>query len=927
MKRSYRYLPLLIILSLVIYFTYEAYATSTGRVLRTSTYDGGCGGSGCHGTGSSSSTSLSLISGNLTVDPNTTNNFTIRVSNSSKERAGINIAAKTTITGSTNIGNLEAPVGSGLQVLVDELTHVSPKAMSNGNADFDFTWKAPAKPGKYYLRAAGNAVNNDNTSSGDQWNWMTPMELIVRGIEILEPIPGNNFCAGNTMTIKWNSAGVEDIKIELSTNSGQSWGVVLNNSFKAVGGNWTWNIPNDFQQGPNFRIKLSDVANPNISSEMSGDFGIYGQFSITSHPTSKEMCPGESLTLSVSTIGTGLKYQWRKNGFNIPNATDSVLVISNVNSGTTGFYGVVVSSNCYSPITSTEANIQIRTPTSIRKQPTEVITCLGNTPIFQVEADGHFVTYQWYKDNRAINNATTPELKILDVKTSDIGSYYCEVKGFCGTVKSNTVPLTINEAPKITTQPLSQTTCEKKNITFKIVASGLLNNYEWYFNNNKITSSSIPDFVLNNVGVQNQGEYYCIVRNNCGEPVTSNVVQLTVNLLPRITSQPKNLMLMAGEPAEFTVIAENAKSYLWRKNGTAIPDAREATYRIETTTADDNGDYDCLVTNECGNVTSIKANLLVIEPEPGARIKLSSGSIDFGITYPDVVIDSTFDSFISNIGNQILKIDSIKILNAIDTLKFFELLSEGSYEIEQDESIPINIKLTPDSLGLQNAKLRIYSNAINDIGDINIVTNVAKWDAISNKSLIDFEDVLIGDSNELGFRIFNQSDFPLSISGATISCDDFYLLSPEIPAIVDAKSSKDFLIKFEPTKTEKYDCKIEIDSYRTLKKITVKLSGVGKGTGVNDSDNLISNLSAFPNPVNNNHIKFEFSIPESMVYEVLISDNSGNTIWNYKSISQKDNIIDWNCKNLQGHNIPSGIYNIIVKSDNSIKKTKIVIIK
>jgi hypothetical protein len=79
--------------------------------------------------------------------------------------------------------------------------------------------------------------------------------------------------------------------------------------------------------------------------------------SITAQPASQSATPGASPTLSVAATGaTG--YQWQFNGVNIPNATGSTLLLSNIGTTQRGSYAVVVS-NGYGSVTSNAATVTV----------------------------------------------------------------------------------------------------------------------------------------------------------------------------------------------------------------------------------------------------------------------------------------------------------------------------------------------------------------------------------------------------------------------------------------------------------------------------------------------------------------------------------------------------------------------------------------
>ncbi len=156
-------------------------ADKSGKSGRTVVAGEGCGD--CHGVNPSTATTVQLLGApvqSMTMAPGETRAFTIEVAHTSMLAAGVNIAVKTTTSGNTDAGTLIAPAGSGLKMKVNELVHSAPKTMQGGKAQFIFSFKAPASPGTYYLRATGNAVNLDDIESADDsWNFMPTVSIVV----------------------------------------------------------------------------------------------------------------------------------------------------------------------------------------------------------------------------------------------------------------------------------------------------------------------------------------------------------------------------------------------------------------------------------------------------------------------------------------------------------------------------------------------------------------------------------------------------------------------------------------------------------------------------------------------------------------------------------------------------------------------------
>jgi hypothetical protein len=82
---------------------------------------------------------------------------------------------------------------------------------------------------------------------------------------------------------------------------------------------------------------------------------------------------------------------------------------------------------------------------------------------------------------------------------------------------------------------------------------------------------------------------------------------------PTITTQPQSDSVVEGETATFTVVAEGAPAptYQWRFEGVDLPGETDATLTF-TAALEDAGDYDVVVTNDQGSVTSDVATLTVV---------------------------------------------------------------------------------------------------------------------------------------------------------------------------------------------------------------------------------------------------------------------------------------------------------------------------
>jgi predicted extracellular nuclease len=101
------------------------------------------------------------------------------------------------------------------------------------------------------------------------------------------------------------------------------------------------------------------------------------------------------------------------------------------------------------------------------------------------------------------------------------------------------------------------------------------------------------------------------------------VVGLNLTAAPAITAALDPQTVTVGDSVTFhvTAIGAPAPTYQWRRNGMAIPGATSATYTITHVTTANAGNYDVVVTNSAGSVTSNVA-VLTVNPAP-ATVALS----------------------------------------------------------------------------------------------------------------------------------------------------------------------------------------------------------------------------------------------------------------------------------------------------------------
>lgn len=173
-----------------------------------------------------------------------------------------------------------------------------------------------------------------------------------------------------------------------------------------------------------------------------------GPIQITARPLSQNVAVGARATFSITATGSGLTYQWQKNGTNIAGATTSSYVIASAQGGDAATYTVRVTSGTTVETASAQLSVGgASAGISISTQPSSITVEVGQTATFRVEATGSGLTYQWQKNGANIGGATASVYSIASAQTGDAGTYTVRIVGTTGSVDSQPAVLTVGSTP------------------------------------------------------------------------------------------------------------------------------------------------------------------------------------------------------------------------------------------------------------------------------------------------------------------------------------------------------------------------------------------------------------------------------------------------------------------------------------------------
>lgn len=203
------------------------------------------------------------------------------------------------------------------------------------------------------------------------------------------------------------------------------------------------------------------------------------------------------------------------------------------------------------------------------------------------------------------------DLQYAIINGKDVDTVYCEwlarVKPFS---MLNAKLKDAIKPPAITQQPTGQTVNEGGTLTLSILATNATG-YQWKKDGEDIPSANSATYTKQSVAPSDAGSYTCVVSGEAGTSVTSDAATVTVNALPVITQQPSSQTINEGGNISLEVTATGATGYQWKKDGSDIPSATEATYSKSGALPADAGSYTCVVTGAGGAVESNAAVVTV----------------------------------------------------------------------------------------------------------------------------------------------------------------------------------------------------------------------------------------------------------------------------------------------------------------------------
>ncbi|MBN2508146.1 MAG: immunoglobulin domain-containing protein [Verrucomicrobia bacterium] len=181
------------------------------------------------------------------------------------------------------------------------------------------------------------------------------------------------------------------------------------------------------------------------------------------------------------------------------------------------------------------------------------------------------------------------------------------------------VTVRVMQPPAITAPPLSQTVTRGEPVQLVVEAVGDDLRIQWFRNGVALPGATGAVLAFASVQLADAGNYTVRITNEVGA-VLSDPAALTVLGAPRILAPPLCKTAFLGSNHTFTVTAEGEPppAFQWLKDGVPVEGATGPALALVNLQPSDAGNYQVVLTNTLGSVTSIVARLAVLTPDDPA---------------------------------------------------------------------------------------------------------------------------------------------------------------------------------------------------------------------------------------------------------------------------------------------------------------------
>jgi len=213
------------------------------------------------------------------------------------------------------------------------------------------------------------------------------------------------------------------------------------------------------------------------------------------------------------------------------------------------------------------------------------------------------------------------KMPILVANASDARLYTVRVTNENGSVLSSAAQLTVSEGlpVRILQHPEGATVGVGAELTLAVSVDGSAPfEYAWFKNGRRLPGEASHTLVLDDLGIEDGGDYHVRVSNNSGavESEIAEILVIEASIQPVFLKHPSSAILQLGDDFSLTIEVGGAEPLAieWLKDGIILSGENGTVLELESLTFEDAGVYQARIRNDFGTVSSRNARLRVLSP-------------------------------------------------------------------------------------------------------------------------------------------------------------------------------------------------------------------------------------------------------------------------------------------------------------------------
>lgn len=285
---------------------------------------------------------------------------------------------------------------------------------------------------------------------------------------------------------------------------------------------------------------------------------------------------------TVSNVPSATAYEWRLipgNAGTVSGTASGATVIWN-----TGFTGsaklVLMVTNINNVVSEwTRLYLKVVPNTKLLSQSTDAIACTEQPFTLKVGAEGYNLNYKWSKNGILIQSGSSPNFYISSATIANSGVYSCQITGYCGTIVSSNITLTVLPVTRITSISPDVDIQFGKDVTLEVSSQGHNLIYQWQKDGVSLVNTNTSRLFLQGLNAASIGLYSVTVSGTCGI-VRSDSVYVYVKK-QNYSGEPEVFLWPTVTIDEFNVALSNDdiyNVYIYNTSGQVIRELRNCRY-------------------------------------------------------------------------------------------------------------------------------------------------------------------------------------------------------------------------------------------------------------------------------------------------------------------------------------------------------------